>query len=186
MPLFALLTFSPLNVFKRSTRLIKRSPRPLTLISSHQLPDSRELFVCVGPSSLHFALSFPSPEEDGDGYETDHQDYCEVCQQGGEIILCDTCPRAYHLVCLDPELEKAPEGKWSCPHCVSEEVNLLIADEVADQESEDDSALWLMEKATQWPSVAFCGPAHLIVVLCLKGYFARNSTCLLYCFVGDF
>lgn len=59
------------------------------------------------------------PAEDGDGYETDHQDYCEVCQQGGEIILCDTCPRAYHLVCLDPELEKAPEGKWSCPHCVS-------------------------------------------------------------------
>ena len=45
------------------------------------------------------------------------QDYCEVCQQGGEIILCDTCPRAYHLVCLEPELESAPEGKWSCPSC---------------------------------------------------------------------
>lgn len=58
-------------------------------------------------------------EEEVDGYETDHQDYCEVCQQGGEIILCDTCPRAYHLVCLDPELDRAPEGKWSCPHCVS-------------------------------------------------------------------
>lgn len=57
--------------------------------------------------------------EEGDGYETDHQDYCEVCQQGGEIILCDTCPRAYHLVCLDPEMEKAPEGRWSCLHCVS-------------------------------------------------------------------
>lgn len=40
----------------------------------------------------------------------EHQDYCEVCQQGGEIILCDTCPRAYHLVCLDPELEDTPEG----------------------------------------------------------------------------
>ncbi|KAL2079618.1 hypothetical protein ACEWY4_025362 [Coilia grayii] len=59
-------------------------------------------------------------DEDGDGYETDHQDYCEVCQQGGEIILCDTCPRAYHLVCLEPELEKAPAGKWSCPHCEKE------------------------------------------------------------------
>ncbi|XP_019483210.1 PREDICTED: chromodomain-helicase-DNA-binding protein 4 [Hipposideros armiger] len=55
-----------------------------------------------------------------DGYETDHQDYCEVCQQGGEIILCDTCPRAYHMVCLDPDMEKAPEGKWSCPHCEKE------------------------------------------------------------------
>jgi chromodomain-helicase-DNA-binding protein 4 len=50
----------------------------------------------------------------------DHQDYCEVCQQGGEIILCDTCPKAYHLVCLDPELEEAPEGKWSCAKCEEE------------------------------------------------------------------
>lgn len=58
------------------------------------------------------------PEGD-DGYE-EHQDYCEVCQQGGEIILCDTCPRAYHLVCLEPELEETPEGKWSCPHCEAE------------------------------------------------------------------
>ena len=40
-----------------------------------------------------------------------------MCQQGGEIILCDFCPKAYHLVCLDPELDEAPEGKWSCPHC---------------------------------------------------------------------
>uniref|UniRef100_A0A5S6QHK0 Chromodomain-helicase-DNA-binding protein 3 n=1 Tax=Trichuris muris TaxID=70415 RepID=A0A5S6QHK0_TRIMR len=59
-------------------------------------------------------------DDDEDGYETDHQDYCEVCQQGGEIILCDTCPRAYHMVCLDPDMEEAPEGRWSCPHCESE------------------------------------------------------------------
>lgn len=51
-----------------------------------------------------------------------NQDYCEVCQQGGEIILCDTCPKAYHLVCLEPELEEAPEGKWSCPTCEAEGV----------------------------------------------------------------
>ncbi|CAH8455213.1 unnamed protein product [Heterobilharzia americana] len=60
-----------------------------------------------------------------EGYETDHQDYCEVCQQGGEIMLCDTCPRAYHLVCLDPELEEAPEGTWSCPHCEKEGITLV-------------------------------------------------------------
>lgn len=52
--------------------------------------------------------------------DIEHQDYCEACQQGGEIILCDTCPKAYHLVCLDPELEEAPEGKWSCPTCEAE------------------------------------------------------------------
>ncbi|KAG8225258.1 hypothetical protein J437_LFUL006490 [Ladona fulva] len=67
---------------------------------------------------------FPGGEGE-DGYE----DYCEVCQQGGEIILCDTCPRAYHLVCLDPELEETPEGKWSCPHCEGEGVQEQEEDE---------------------------------------------------------
>eukprot|EP00079_Xenopus_tropicalis_P027108 XP_012821319.1 PREDICTED: chromodomain-helicase-DNA-binding protein 4 isoform X2 [Xenopus tropicalis] len=83
-----------------------------------------------------------------DGYETDHQDYCEVCQQGGEIILCDTCPRAYHMVCLDPDMDKAPEGKWSCPHCEKEgvqweakednsEIDDDMDDTVGDPEEED-------------------------------------------------
>jgi hypothetical protein len=53
-----------------------------------------------------------------DEFEGDqHQDYCEGCRQGGEIILCDTCTKAYHLVCLEPELEEAPEGEWFCPQC---------------------------------------------------------------------
>ncbi|XP_056154917.1 chromodomain-helicase-DNA-binding protein 4a isoform X2 [Lampris incognitus] len=74
--------------------------------------------------------------EDGDGYETDHQDYCEVCQQGGEIILCDTCPRAYHMVCLDPDMEKAPEGTWSCPHCEKEGIQWEAREEGSDGEDE--------------------------------------------------
>uniref|UniRef100_A0A670ZWZ5 Chromodomain helicase DNA binding protein 4 n=1 Tax=Pseudonaja textilis TaxID=8673 RepID=A0A670ZWZ5_PSETE len=105
--------------------------------------------------SLLNALNTMSPlgEEDAtatvDGYETDHQDYCEVCQQGGEIILCDTCPRAYHMVCLDPDMEKAPEGKWSCPHCEKEGIQWeakednsegeeTMEDVVGDAEEEDD------------------------------------------------
>ncbi|XP_076581633.1 chromodomain-helicase-DNA-binding protein 3 isoform X2 [Chaetodon auriga] len=76
-------------------------------------------------------------DEEGDGYETDHQDYCEVCQQGGEIILCDTCPRAYHLVCLEPELDKAPEGKWSCPHCEKEGIQWEAKDEDFEDFEED-------------------------------------------------
>uniref|UniRef100_A0A8C8SPX3 Chromodomain helicase DNA binding protein 3 n=1 Tax=Pelusios castaneus TaxID=367368 RepID=A0A8C8SPX3_9SAUR len=78
----------------------------------------------------------PGRKRKKDGYETDHQDYCEVCQQGGEIILCDTCPRAYHLVCLDPELDKAPEGKWSCPHCEKEGVQWEAKEE--DEEYEEE------------------------------------------------
>ncbi|WKX97540.1 hypothetical protein Q1695_013309 [Nippostrongylus brasiliensis] len=53
----------------------------------------------------------------GEEEEMEHQDYCEVCRQGGEVILCDTCPRAYHTVCVDSEMEQPPEGEWSCPYC---------------------------------------------------------------------
>merc|ERR1719346_965378 len=64
--------------------------------------------------------------------ESEHQEYCEVCKQGGEIILCDTCPRAYHLVCLEPELSEPPEGKWSCPYC--EKNGPTIVEEEEDDE----------------------------------------------------
>uniref|UniRef100_A0A3B3S529 Chromodomain helicase DNA binding protein 4 n=1 Tax=Paramormyrops kingsleyae TaxID=1676925 RepID=A0A3B3S529_9TELE len=69
---------------------------------------------------------------------TDHQDYCEVCQQGGEIILCDTCPRAYHMVCLDPDMEKAPEGKWSCPHCEKEGVQWEAREDGSEGEEDNE------------------------------------------------
>jgi len=68
--------------------------------------------------------------------EADHQEFCEVCQQGGEIILCDTCPKAYHLCCLDPELEEAPEGKWSCPHCEKNGPTLVDDDDDEDEHME--------------------------------------------------
>uniref|UniRef100_A0A8C1RSV1 Chromodomain helicase DNA binding protein 3 n=1 Tax=Cyprinus carpio TaxID=7962 RepID=A0A8C1RSV1_CYPCA len=103
----------------------KKKPKPkkmaplrikLGALGNKRKKSRLKLILCLSLSVSFSVLG----DEDGDGYETDHQDYCEVCQQGGEIILCDTCPRAYHLVCLEPELEKAPEGKWSCPHCEKE------------------------------------------------------------------
>ena len=46
----------------------------------------------------------------------ENQDYCEICNQCGELLLCDTCPRAYHLVCME-DVKDVPTGVWSCPHC---------------------------------------------------------------------
>ncbi|XP_042257215.1 chromodomain-helicase-DNA-binding protein 3 isoform X1 [Thunnus maccoyii] len=96
----------------------------------------------------------PGGEEEGDGYETDHQDYCEVCQQGGEIILCDTCPRAYHLVCLEPELDKAPEGKWSCPHCEKEGIQWEAKDEDFEDFEEDSEDRVISEVGVGVPTGA--------------------------------
>ncbi|GAB1735758.1 hypothetical protein NU219Hw_g5104t1 [Hortaea werneckii] len=47
----------------------------------------------------------------------DHQEYCQHCMDGGEILLCSGCPRAYHTQCLAKELRPKPRGpsNWYCP-----------------------------------------------------------------------
>uniref|UniRef100_A0A8C5B2P2 DNA helicase n=1 Tax=Gadus morhua TaxID=8049 RepID=A0A8C5B2P2_GADMO len=94
--------------------------------------------------------------EEGDGYETDHQDYCEVCQQGGEIILCDTCPRAYHMVCLDPDMEKAPEGTWSCPHCEKEGIQWEARENPSEGEEEVEAEVEVGEAEEDDHHMEFC------------------------------
>lgn len=40
------------------------------------------------------------------------QEDCNICKEGGDLILCDNCSRAFHLECL--KLDTIPEGKWYC------------------------------------------------------------------------
>ena len=42
-----------------------------------------------------------------------HQEICEVCEEGGELLLCDTCSLAFHLHCLSPPLEEPPLVRWT-------------------------------------------------------------------------
>ncbi|XP_008832389.1 PHD finger protein 21A isoform X4 [Nannospalax galili] len=46
-----------------------------------------------------------------------HEDFCSVCRKSGQLLMCDTCSRVYHLDCLDPPLKAIPKGMWICPRC---------------------------------------------------------------------
>nr|XP_046249725.1 PHD finger protein 21A isoform X1 [Scatophagus argus] len=66
------------------------------------------------PSSPVHPLPLPSPSS-GDG--DIHEDFCTVCRRSGQLLMCDTCSRVYHLDCLDPPLKTIPKGMWICPKC---------------------------------------------------------------------
>lgn len=39
---------------------------------------------------------------------------CSSCQQGGELICCQTCKKPYHLMCAG--LQQLPQ-RWECEVC---------------------------------------------------------------------
>ncbi|XP_044785157.1 PHD finger protein 21A isoform X11 [Bubalus bubalis] len=88
---------------------------PTSPPSSH--PDSPENekteTTFTFPASVQ-PVSLPSPTStDGDI----HEDFCSVCRKSGQLLMCDTCSRVYHLDCLDPPLKTIPKGMWICPRC---------------------------------------------------------------------
>ncbi|XP_070801424.1 autoimmune regulator [Pituophis catenifer annectens] len=46
-----------------------------------------------------------------------NDDECAICRDGGELICCDGCPKAFHLGCLIPPLTEIPSGTWRCDSC---------------------------------------------------------------------
>ncbi|XP_017652203.1 autoimmune regulator isoform X2 [Nannospalax galili] len=56
-----------------------------------------------------------------------NEDECAVCRDGGELICCDGCPRAFHLACLSPPLREIPSGIWRCSCCLQGRVQQSLS-----------------------------------------------------------
>ncbi|XP_031721082.1 E3 ubiquitin-protein ligase TRIM33-like isoform X1 [Anarrhichthys ocellatus] len=49
--------------------------------------------------------------------ETESEDFCATCRNGGDLLCCDLCPKVYHLACHIPPLISFPLGDWVCTLC---------------------------------------------------------------------
>ena len=55
---------------------------------------------------------------DSQEFLNQHNDECDVCSLGGELLCCSTCTLVFHLDCVRPKLKELPDGDWSCAYCV--------------------------------------------------------------------
>lgn len=45
-----------------------------------------------------------------------HNDTCDVCSLGGELLCCSTCNLVFHLECVRPMLKELPPGMLLYTH----------------------------------------------------------------------
>ncbi|OIW14911.1 hypothetical protein TanjilG_30630 [Lupinus angustifolius] len=70
-------------------------------------------------------------------YQSDN--ICSICQEVGEVMLCDNCPSVFHYTCLG--LEKVPDGDWFCSSCCCRLCNRTKCREDCEADHVDNSVL---------------------------------------------
>ena len=48
--------------------------------------------------------------------DTQNDCYCWICHKEGDVICYETCPRVFHLKCI--QMDTAPTDEWVCPECI--------------------------------------------------------------------
>lgn len=47
-------------------------------------------------------------------------EWCTVCNDGGDLLMCDRCVQWYHLKCIGLTKKAIPAGEWFCNDCKEE------------------------------------------------------------------
>ena len=105
-----------------------------------------------------------------------NRELCSICRDGGNLLLCDYCPRSFHIECLKLKEENIPEGKWYCPMCAPKMQKRLEKNQSAGNEPEDKEKerkrliknqkrrLWRLKKKEQLVAIKNSQQNNVILV----------------------
>ena len=81
-------------------------------------PQLAELAVAYWRSlqTAMFPLMSKAPPEEKHPPKV-NDDECYTCGDGGNLVCCDGCQRAFHAACLTQPPQDDPDQPWHCPHC---------------------------------------------------------------------
>lgn len=60
-----------------------------------------------------------SEEQDEGSDSKEWDEYCYVCNDGGNVLCCEGCTQVAHVSCVG--LRAKPKGEWLCKDCVVKE-----------------------------------------------------------------
>ncbi|KAG6972098.1 hypothetical protein JG687_00001666 [Phytophthora cactorum] len=105
------------HVFATNSDMDGLHARPAHMLSVVELcNNSEEDAESVATTAIDTPVH--SADEDGndtgdDGWADHNRWYCNICKDGGELLCCDRCPRAFHMTCDD----MIPDSEWYCKMC---------------------------------------------------------------------
>lgn len=56
-------------------------------------------------------------DSDSDAPSDYHNEFCDLCFTGGQLLCCDGCCRAFHFSCVTPPISEVPKDDWFCAQC---------------------------------------------------------------------
>uniref|UniRef100_A0A4W6FJ43 RING-type E3 ubiquitin transferase n=1 Tax=Lates calcarifer TaxID=8187 RepID=A0A4W6FJ43_LATCA len=114
----------------------RSSPGPIIVIKDEPEDEDEVRFVRRSPKASVPPTAQPESEKRAEPEEDPNEDWCAVCQNGGELLCCDKCPKVFHLSCHIPTLNESPSGEWFCSFCR----DLVTPEMEYDCDSKDDPA----------------------------------------------
>ncbi|GMR58798.1 hypothetical protein PMAYCL1PPCAC_28993, partial [Pristionchus mayeri] len=91
----------------------KKTKKPEELVTCHDCGRSAH------PSCLKFTENMRVSTSKF-GWQCIECKSCAICgtsDNDDKLLFCDDCDRGFHLYCLQPPLEEAPDDSWSCHLC---------------------------------------------------------------------
>ncbi|KAL5037571.1 hypothetical protein RTP6_004986 [Batrachochytrium dendrobatidis] len=86
----------------------------LDYFAAHPVDVSSAAIPLHAPATT--VTSAPSNKRAANRYNHDN---CSACLGTGELLCCDTCPRVFHLACVQEGFsgDDVPQGFWQCRRC---------------------------------------------------------------------
>lgn len=72
----------------------------------------------AGSHMTQFRPSAPRIPREEDVHSGDRCESCGRGDEGGNILICDSCDNAYHTACLDAQSKRKLDTEWNCPRCL--------------------------------------------------------------------